>query len=67
MGRLRRARWRAGPRPPSACVAIGAVAVRPAAAESALWTLLASPLAVNDRATTTFSLTATDEDPLAAR
>jgi hypothetical protein len=35
-------------------------------AESVLWTLTASPLAVNTGVQTTFTLTATNEDPLAA-
>jgi hypothetical protein len=67
MGRLRSARWaRRTAAAIGIAVAIGAVAVTPAAAESVLWTLIASPLAVTTGATTTFSLTATNEDPLAA-
>ena len=37
-----------------------------ASAETTLWTLTASPLAVTTGADTTFALTATNEDPLAA-
>ena len=40
--------------------------ITPARAESALWTLVASPLTVSTGALTTFSLTATNEDPLSA-
>jgi hypothetical protein len=47
-------------------LALVCVAVRPVAAESALWTLVASPLAVTTGSTTTFALTATNEDPLSA-
>lgn len=47
---------------------VGAVAApaTPARAESALWTLTASPLAVTTGSTTTFTLRATNDDPLAA-
>lgn len=38
----------------------------PVAAESVLWTVVASPLAATTGALTTFSLVATNEDPLAA-
>lgn len=43
---------------------VAALAPRPASAESALWSLTASPLAVSTGVATTFSLTATNEDPL---
>lgn len=63
MGRSRRA-WRA-----RFIVAGGLVLglmPGPVRAESTLWTLTASPLAVTTGAATTFRLTATNEDPLAA-
>ena len=45
-------------------LAVGSVPAR-VAAESALWTLVASPLTATTGVTTTFSLTATNADPLA--
>lgn len=42
-----------------------AAGASPARAESALWTLIATPLTVSTGSLTTFSLTATNEDPLA--
>lgn len=38
---------------------------RPASAESALWTVVATPLTVSTGSLTTFTLTATNQDPLA--
>lgn len=49
-----------------ALTALLGTAVRPVAAESVLWTLVASPLVATTGVSTTFVLTATNEDPLAA-
>ena len=46
-------------------VAVAGAGTRPVAAESALWTLVASPLVATTGVSTTFVLTARNEDPLA--
>lgn len=47
-------------------VVLAAIAPAATRAESALWTMVASPLAVTTGVATTFTLTATNEDPLAS-
>lgn len=60
---MRRSAWTAGV---LGIVLLAGFVPRPVAAESALWTLTASPLAATTGATTAFTLVATNTDPLAS-
>jgi hypothetical protein len=63
VGRVTLRRWAAGPALAAVLVALSAVPVN---AESLLWSLTATPLTATTGVATTFTLTATNEDPLAA-
>ena len=62
MGRLTMRRWAAGPVLAAMLVALSAAPVH---AESLLWSLTVTPLTATTGVATTFTLTATNEDPLA--